>query len=186
MTRCNRYVTILVSEVHEMASHGHNERTDRTCSSFDNLFMCCSRRSPGGWRIREGRFAREACSGVDRLGYSIYAETLAGLFTTTGEENDLPAAVGVYAPWGAGKVRPRSTTTPPKNAPGPKAMKWPRSRLGAFSKIGDDVFYFEETYRVKKNRSEVCCIFLINMSPRAFVCQIGRYRASRAPASRLA
>ena len=68
------------------------------------VILWCSCRPQDDWNIRGGRFAREACSGVDRLGYSIYAETLAGLFTTTGEENDLPAAVGIYAPWGAGKV----------------------------------------------------------------------------------
>lgn len=40
---------------------------------------------------------------MDWLGYDEYANALAGLFSTS-EANVLPAAVGIYAPWGAGKV----------------------------------------------------------------------------------
>ena len=54
--------------------------------------------------MNNGNFAREAPTGTDRLDYELYANALAGLFST-GEPNVFPAAVGIYAPWGAGKVR---------------------------------------------------------------------------------
>lgn len=41
--------------------------------------------------------------GVDRLAYKHYARALSGLFKTKGLDI-LPIAVGIYAPWGAGKV----------------------------------------------------------------------------------
>eukprot|EP00752_Nemacystus_decipiens_P005720 g5177.t1 len=43
-----------------------------------------------------------ASSGKDCLNYHQYAQALAGLFKT-GDLGVLPAAVGIYAPWGAGK-----------------------------------------------------------------------------------
>lgn len=47
--------------------------------------------------------SKETPSGTDRLEYKRYAKALAGLFET-GELDILPTAVGIYAPWGAGKV----------------------------------------------------------------------------------
>lgn len=56
------------------------------------------------WLTNKGKFAKEDDTGEDLLEYMPYAEALAGLFGT-GETDVLPAAVGIYAPWGAGKVR---------------------------------------------------------------------------------
>lgn len=74
------------------------------------------------WDSTARQYANEGHSGVDRLGYSIYAEALAGLFNA-GEQNDLPAAVGIYAPWGGGKVgyhKPNSfEPVAPTGAPDP-------------------------------------------------------------------
>lgn len=83
-------------------------------------------------------------SQVDELGYGCYAECLAKLFRNN-KDDLLPAAVGIYAPWGSGKVR--LTATPfgflhedsyivvgecccvprvyrEQNAAGPKIRKW--------------------------------------------------------------
>lgn len=79
------------------------------------------KKSKARWNSTAYQFAKESHSGIDRLGYGIYAKALAGLFST-GDENILPAAVGIYAPWGGGKVRARnvwSTDRPvwrPQNA----------------------------------------------------------------------
>lgn len=62
-----------------------------------------SRLTGSTWDSTARQYANEGPSGVDRLGYSIYAEALAGLFNAE-EQNDLPAAVGIYARWGSGKV----------------------------------------------------------------------------------
>lgn len=58
----------------------------------------------GDTEYTEIRISKEASSGKDCLDYSQYARALANLFRT-GKMDVLPAAVGVYAPWGAGKVR---------------------------------------------------------------------------------
>lgn len=55
------------------------------------------------WDSERGQFLKEAVLGIDRLDYKDYADALAELFST-GEANVLPAAVGIYAQWGAGKV----------------------------------------------------------------------------------
>lgn len=69
------------------------------------LILCYLLVSSGfGWNNNRRQYAIEASSGVDRLDYDVYAEALAGLFST-GEADVLPAAVGIYARWGAGKVR---------------------------------------------------------------------------------
>ncbi|CAM9839363.1 unnamed protein product [Scytosiphon promiscuus] len=54
------------------------------------------------WNNTAFQFAKEAHSGTDRLDYERYASALAGLFSTS-EIDVLPSAVGIYAPWGAGK-----------------------------------------------------------------------------------
>ncbi|CAM9290709.1 unnamed protein product [Scytosiphon promiscuus] len=54
------------------------------------------------WNNTAFQFAKEAHSGTDRLDYERYATALAGLFSTS-EIDVLPSAVGIYAPWGAGK-----------------------------------------------------------------------------------
>lgn len=46
---------------------------------------------------------KETQSGKDRLDYERYAIALAGLFRTD-ELDLLPTAIGIYAPWGYGKV----------------------------------------------------------------------------------
>lgn len=53
--------------------------------------------------------AAEAPSGMDALNYEIYVKSLADLFSHN-DHNVLPAAVGIYAPWGSGKVRPHCFT----------------------------------------------------------------------------
>jgi len=53
--------------------------------------------------------AAEASSGTDALNYEIYVKSLADLFSNN-DHNVLPAAVGIYAPWGSGKVRPHCFT----------------------------------------------------------------------------
>lgn len=79
-----------------------------------------SRLTGSTWDSTARQYANEGHSGIDRLGYSIYAEALAGLFNA-GEH--LPAAVGIYAPWGGGKVGSHKPDTfepvAPTGAPGP-------------------------------------------------------------------
>lgn len=67
-------------------------------------------RLAGTWNSKARQFAKEGHSGVDRLGYLDYADALAGLFST-GSKDVLPAAVGIYAPWGGGKVGTYDTHT---------------------------------------------------------------------------
>eukprot|EP00752_Nemacystus_decipiens_P017199 g15408.t1 len=50
----------------------------------------------------ELHISKEASSGKDQLDYERYAQALAELFRT-GEQDVLPTAVGIFAPWGAGK-----------------------------------------------------------------------------------
>eukprot|EP00903_Cladosiphon_okamuranus_P018178 g16724.t2 len=47
--------------------------------------------------------AAEAPSGRDGLNYEVYVKSLADLFSNN-DHNVLPAAVGIYAPWGSGKT----------------------------------------------------------------------------------
>lgn len=76
------------------------------------MFFLPVARRLGSYNSKARRFANEGSSGIDRLGFGAYAEALAGLFSTG--EQTLPAAVGIYAPWGGGKVGPH--TTPFRNS----------------------------------------------------------------------
>lgn len=59
--------------------------------------VCDSGESNDTW------IAKEAETGKDELNYERYAEVLARLFRT-GEIDNLPTAIGIYARWGDGKV----------------------------------------------------------------------------------
>lgn len=68
--------------------------------------LCSSERSfyvAVGWKSAGNQLSKEGCSGTDQLNYDQYATALAELFGTGADV--LPAAVGIYAKWGAGKVR---------------------------------------------------------------------------------
>lgn len=57
------------------------------------------------------RVAGEQDSRPDGLGYKRYADGLTKLFRNN-KDGLLPAAVGIYAPWGSGKVRITTVATP--------------------------------------------------------------------------
>lgn len=66
----------------------------------DLLFYFLDR---AGYKCDTAKMLKEGSSGIDRLDYQHYARNLAGLFRTH-DHDLLPTAVGIYAPWGAGKV----------------------------------------------------------------------------------
>lgn len=58
----------------------------------------------GEWKSDNVFYEKESAEAFDRLAYIEYARALSDLIKT-GKDGSLPTVVGVYAPWGSGKVR---------------------------------------------------------------------------------